>query len=82
MDTNTIMLMGNFIAIVAMFITMVVLIQSQNKKFDALNERMTKLEISTNERFTSLEKNMNERFVRIEMRLDRIEENKNSMILV
>ena len=59
MDTNTIMLMGNFIAIVAMFITMVVLIQSQNKKFDAkfdaINERITKLESKVDIRLERIE---------------------------
>ena len=62
MDTNTIMLMGNFIAIVAMFITMVVLIQSQNKKFDAIQKDINEIrkelydfKVVTNDRLTRIE---------------------------
>jgi len=66
MDTNTIMLMGNFIAIVAMFITMVVLIQSQNKKFDAIQKELHEFKIMTNERFSRMEMRME----RMEVKLD------------
>jgi len=60
MDTNTIMLMGNFIAVIAMFITVVALIMNQNKKFDEINKRLTVLEIEVikiNGRFNKVEAN-------------------------
>jgi len=43
MDANTIMLMGNFIAVIAMFITVVALIMNQNKKFDAIQKDINEI---------------------------------------
>jgi len=50
-----IMLVGIFIAIIAMFITMVALMQNQNKKFDALKDELINFKIEVNQRLSGVE---------------------------
>ena len=49
------MLVGIFIAIIAMFITMVALMQNQNKKFDALKDELINFKIEVNQRLSGVE---------------------------
>jgi len=79
MDTNTIVIISALaVSTITIILSVFVLIQNQNKKIDEIKNELVDYKMITNDRFSQ----MDVRLTRIEMRLDRIEENKNSMILM